>query len=65
MNLNHNINRNGIPKHISECLPKYFDGAAVRQILEQPFEGHQIKYRPGSIVSLLPTTGVGRCAELN
>ena len=48
MNLNHNINRNGTPKHISECLPKYFDSAAVRQILEQPFEEHQIKYRPGS-----------------
>ena len=46
--MNFNQNRNGTPKHISECLPKYFDGAAVRQILEQPFEEHQIKYRPGS-----------------
>ena len=36
------------PTHISECLSKHFDGAAVRQILEQPFEEHQIKYRPGS-----------------
>ena len=36
------------PTHISECLPKHFDRAAVRQILEQPFEEHQIKYRPGS-----------------
>ena len=48
MNANVNTNRNGTPKHISECLPKYSDGAAVRQILEQPFEEHQIKYRPGS-----------------
>ena len=46
--MNMNQNRNETPKHISECLPKYFDGAAVRQILEQPFEEHQIKYRLGS-----------------
>ena len=43
-----NGNGNENIKHISDCLPKYFDGAAVRQILEQPFEQHQIKHRPGS-----------------
>jgi len=48
-NGNGNGNGNGNMRHISQCIPgNFIDNAAIRKILEDPFDESQIKYRPGS-----------------